>query len=253
MEKGDNTYFQYTVKVSSQNGTAGQPVTIDDVITNLYNLTGSYDENSFKLTKKDGAVVDLTGKLTFASNGKSFKIKELEALGKDDYYELTYLYEVNGANNFKAEKWGTVDNTATATSGENVSTDPEKKSLSSDDITVEKTGGIGGYGNDQAVGKITWTVTINNPNGRDLNGYVVDDDLKTNGITIREGDKVKIEESTDSYNFHDFKVAGEKQYGTINAQLQALPIHSPKVRRGKNIGLLTIPPCRMERTEPRML
>lgn len=218
VEKGDKTYFKYTVKVSSKNGTAGQPVTIDDVITNLYNLTGSYDENSFKLTKKDGAVVDLTDKLTFASNGKSFKIKELEALGKDDYYELTYLYEVNGANNFKAEKWGTVDNTATATSGENVSTDPEKKSLSSDDITVEKTGGIGGYGNDQAVGKITWTVTINNPNGRDLKDYVVDDALKTSGITIREGDKVKIEESTDSYNFHDFKVAGEKQYGTINAQ-----------------------------------
>lgn len=214
VEKNGNTYFKYTVKVSSQNGTAGQPVTIDDVITNLYNLTGSYDENSFKLTKKDGAVVDLTDKLTFASNGKSFKIKELEALGKDDYYELTYLYEVNGANNFKAEKWGTVDNTATATSGENVSTDPEKKSLSSDDITVEKTGGIGGYGNDQAVGKITWTVTINNPNGRDLNGYVVDDDLKTNGITIREGDKVKIQE-WNGWKFEDFKVKDEQQYGTI--------------------------------------
>ena len=233
VEKNGNTYFKYTVKVSSQNGTAGQPVTIDDVITNLYNLTGSYDENSFKLTKKDGAVVDLTDKLTFASNGKSFKIKELEALGKDDYYELTYLYEVNGANNFKAEKCGTVDNTATATSGENVSTDPEKKSLSSDDITVEKTGGIGGYGNDQAVGKITWTVTINNPNGRDLNGYVVDDDLKTNGITIREGDKVKIEESTDSYNFHDFKVAGEKQYGTINAQHTGFTYTFPEGSTGK--------------------
>ena len=214
VEKGDKTYFKYTVKVSSQNGTAGQPVTIDDVITNLYNLTGSYDENSFKLTKKDGAVVDLTDKLTFASNGKSFKIKELEALGKDDYYELTYLYEVNGANNFKAEKWGTVDNTATATSGENVSTDPEKKSLSSDDITVEKTGGIGGYGNDQAVGKITWTVTINNPNGRDLNGYVVDDDLKTNGITIRARDKIKIQE-WNGWTFEDFKVKGGQQYGTI--------------------------------------
>lgn len=233
VEKGDKTYFKYTVKVSSQNGTAGQPVTIDDVITNLYNLTGSYDTDSFKLTKKDGTEVDLTGKLTFASNGKSFKIKELEALGKDDYYELTYLYEVNGANNFKAEKWGTVDNTATATSGENVSTDPEKKSLSSDDITVEKYGAIGGYGNDQAVGKITWTVTINNPNGRDLKDYVVDDALKTSGITIREGDKVKIEESTDSYNFHDFKVAGEKQYGTINAQHTGFTYTFPEGSTGK--------------------
>lgn len=212
VEKGDKTYFKYTVKVSSQNGTAGQPVTIDDVITNLYNLTGSYDENSFKLTKKDGAVVDLTGKLTFASDGKSFKIEKLAALGQDEYYELTYLYEVNGANNFKTDKWGTVENTATATSGENTWPDTEKKSLSSEDITVEKTGAI--VGNDQMYGKITWTVTINNPNGRDLKGYVVDDDLKTNGITIREGDKVKIQE-WNGWKFEDFKVKDEQQYGTI--------------------------------------
>lgn len=216
VEKGDKTYFKYTVKVSSENGTAGQLVTIDDVITNLYNLTGSYDTGSFKLAKKDGTEVDLTGKLTFASDGKSFKIENLESLDKGEFYELTYLYEVSGADNFKTDKWGTVDNTATAKSGENVSTDPEKKSLSSDDITVEKTGKINGaYSSDKSLGKIAWTVTINNPNGRDLNGYVVDDALKTSGITIRAGDKVKIEESTDSNNFHDFKVNGIQQYGVI--------------------------------------
>ena len=233
VEKGDKTYFKYTVKVSSQNGTAGQLVTIDDVIKNLYNLTGSYDTDSFKLTKKDGTEVDLTGKLTFASDGKSFKIEKLAALGQDEYYELTYLYEVSGADNFETEKWGTVDNTATATSGENRSPDDAKKLLSSEDITVEKYGAIGGYGNDQAVGKITWTVTINNPNGRDLKDYVVDDALKTSGITIREGDKVKIEESTDSYNFHDFKVAGEKQYGTINAQHTGFTYTFPEGSTGK--------------------
>ena len=216
VEKDGKTYFKYTVKVSSENGTAGQLVTIDDVITNLYNLTGSYDTGSFKLAKKDGTEVDLTGKLTFASDGKSFKIENLDSLDKGEFYELTYLYEVSGANNFKTDKWGTVDNTATAKSGENVSTDPEKKSLSSDDITVEKTGKINGaYSSDKSLGKIAWTVTINNPNGRDLNGYVVDDALKTSGITIRAGDKVKIEESTDSNNFHDFKVNGIQQYGVI--------------------------------------
>lgn len=232
VEKGDKTYFKYTVKVSSKNGTAGQPVTIDDVITNLYNLTGSYDENSFTLTKKDGTKVDLEGKLTFASDGKSFKIENLAALGKDEYYELTYLYEVRYSGKYD-NKWGAVDNTAKATSGENVSTATANKSLSSEDITVEKYGAIGGYGNDQAVGKITWTVTINNPNGRDLKDYVVDDALKTSGITIREGDKVKIEESTDSYNFHDFKVAGEKQYGTINAQHTGFTYTFPEGSTGK--------------------
>lgn len=213
VEKGDKTYFKYTVKVSSQNGTAGQPVTIEDKITNLYNLNGSYDKTSFTLTK-DGADVMPTGSPKFADDGKSFKIENLAALGQDEYYELTYLYEVNGANNFTTEKWGTVDNTATATSGENTSPAVEKKSLSSDDITVEKTGGIGGDGNDQAVGKITWTVTINNPNGRDLKGYVVDDDLKTNGITIRARDKIKIQE-WNGWTFEDFKVKGGQQYGTI--------------------------------------
>lgn len=232
VEKGDKTYFKYTVKVSSKNGTAGQLVTIDDVITSLYNLTGSYDKDSFTLTKKDGTEVDLEGKLTFASDGKSFKIENLAALGKDEYYELTYLYEVRYSGKYD-NKWGAVDNTAKATSGENVSTATANKSLSSEDITVEKYGAIGGYGNDQAVGKITWTVTINNPNGRDLKDYVVDDALKTSGITIREGDKVKIEESTDSYNFHDFKVAGEKQYGTINAQHTGFTYTFPEGSTGK--------------------
>lgn len=214
VEKGDKTYFQYTVKVSSQNGTAGQPVMIEDTITSIWNLTGSYDTDSFKLTK-DGVDVMPTGGPEIASDGKSFKIKNLPALGKDESYELTYLYEVSGANNFKTDKWGTVENTATATSGENTWPDTEKKSLSSDDITVEKIGQFNGAnGTDKSLGKIAWTVTINNPNGRDLNGYVVDDALKTNGITIRKGDKVKIQE-WNGWKFEDFKVKDQQQYGTI--------------------------------------
>lgn len=232
VEKGDKTYFKYTVKVSSKNGTAGQLVTIDDVITSLYNLTGSYDTGSFTLTKKDGTKVDLEGKLTFASDGKSFKIDNLAALGKDEYYELTYLYEVRHSGKYD-NKWGAVDNTAKATSGENVSTATANKSLSSEDITVEKYGAIGGYGNDQAVGKITWTVTINNPNGRDLKGYVVDDALKTDGITIRAGDKVKIEESTDSNSFHDFKVNEIQQYGVIKEGHKGFTYTFPEGSTGK--------------------
>ena len=223
VEKGNKTYFKYTVKVSSKNGTAGQPVTIDDVIKNLYNLTGSYDESSFKLTKNGTDSVDLNGKITFEKNSEgkdTFEIKDLDALGQDEFYELTYLYEVSGADNFTTEKLGTVDNIATATSGENVSPDDAKKSLSSEDITVEKTGEIkGAYSSDKSLGKITWTVTINNSNGRDLKGYVVDDALKTNGITIRARDEVKIQEwNGSSQKFEDFKVKGEQQYGTINTE-----------------------------------
>lgn len=232
VEKGDKTYFKYTVKVSSQNGTAEQPVTIEDTITSLFNLTGSYDTGSFTLTKKDGTKVDLEGKLTFASDGKSFKIDNLAALGKDEYYELTYLYEVRHSGKYD-NKWGAVDNTAKATSGENVSTATANKSLSSEDITVEKYGAIGGYGNDQAVSKITWTVTINNPNGRDLKGYVVDDALKTDGITIRAGDKVKIEESTDSNSFHDFKVNEIQQYGVIKEGHKGFTYTFPEGSTGK--------------------
>lgn len=233
VEKGGRTYFKYTVKVSSENGTAGQLVTIDDVITSLYNLTGSYDKDSFELTKKDGTKVDLTGKLTFASDGKSFKIENLESLDKGEFYELTYLYEVRHSGE-KSDNWGTVDNTAKATSGENESTATANKSLSSDDITVEKTGKINGnYQSDKSLGKIAWTVTINNPNGRDLKDYVVNDALKTSGITIRAGDKVKIEESTDSNNFHDFKVNGIQQYGVIKEGNTGFTYKFPEGSTGK--------------------
>ena len=233
VEKGGKTYFKYTVKVSSKNGTAGQPVTIDDVITNLHNLTGSYDENSFTLTKNGTDSVSLNGRITFAKNSEgkdTFEIKDLDALGQGEHYELTYLYEVNGADNFTTEKCGTVDNTATATSGENKSSDYEEKSLSSEEITVEKTGKI--VGNDQMYGKITWTVTINNPNGRDLKDYVVDDALTTSGITIRAKDKVKITESTDSSTFHDFKVDGQQQYGTVNEQHTGFTYTFPEGSKG---------------------
>lgn len=221
VEKGGNTYFKYTVKVSSKNGTAGQPVTIDDVIKKLYNLTGSYDENSFTLTKNGTDSVSLNGRITFAKNSEgkdTFEIKDLDALGQNEYYELTYLYEVSGADNFETEKEGTVVNTATATSGENTSPDDAKKSLSREDITVEKTGEIkGAYSSDKSLGKITWTVKINNPNGRDLKDYVVDDALKTSGITIRKEDKVKIQEwNGSSSKFEDFKVNGVQQYGMVN-------------------------------------
>lgn len=219
VEKGGKTYFKYTVKVSSENGTAGQPVKIDDVITNLYNLTGSYDKDSFELTKKDGTKVDLTDKLTFASDGKSFEIGNLESLDKGEFYELTYLYEVRHSGEY-SDKWGVVDNTAKATSGKNEWTDTAKKSLSSEDITVEKTGKINGaYSSDKSLGKIAWTVTINNPNGRDLKDYVVNDTLETSGITIRAGDRVKIQEwKESSQKFEDFKVNGGQQYGTINTE-----------------------------------
>lgn len=214
VEKGDKTYFKYTVKVSSQNGTAGQPVTIDDVITELSNLTGRYYEESFKLTKNGADSVSLDKKITFKKNSEgkdTFEIKDLDALGQGEYYELTYLYEVSHSGEYNND-WGSVKNTATATSGENTWPDTVEKSLSKVDITVEKTGKI--VGNDQMYGKITWTVTINNPNGRDLKGYVVDDDLKTNGITIRAGDKIKIQE-WNGWTFEDFKVKGGQQYGTI--------------------------------------
>ena len=222
VEKGNKTYFKYTVKVSSKNGTAGQPVTIDDVITNLYNLTGSYNKESFTLTKNGTDSVSLNEKITFAKNSEgkdTFEIKDLDALGQDEYYELTYLYEVRYSGKYD-NKWGAVDNTAKATSGENESTATANKSLSSDDITVEKTGKINGnYQSDKSLGKIAWTVTINNPNGRDLKDYVVDDALKTSGITIRARDKIKIQEwNGSSQKFEDFKVKGEQQYGTINTE-----------------------------------
>ena len=109
------TYFKYTIKVDSTNGTAGETVTIKDNIKNLWQVTGQFDKASFKLTKNgaDAAIPVGYPKIETKSDGTSnFSIEGLEALQARENYTLTYLYEITNANTLK--KTGSVENSATA-------------------------------------------------------------------------------------------------------------------------------------------
>lgn len=193
LEKG-RTYFKYTIKVDSTDGTEGKTVTINDQITELWNVTGQFDKTSFKLTKDgaDAAIPEGYPKIVPNSDGtSSFTIEGLEALQAGGNYTLTYLYEITNANTLTDT--GTVRNSATASYGNNTSNpDGTWKQIMSPKLSVKKEGVYGGNNTDTVMtGRVLWTITVDNPSGRDLNGFKVTDTVKTEGVIILDQNDVK--------------------------------------------------------------
>lgn len=188
------TYFKYTIKVDSTNGTAGETVTIKDNIKNLWQVTGQFDKASFKLTKNgaDAAIPVGYPKIESKSDGTSnFTIEGLEALQAGENYTLTYLYEITNANTLPKDG-GNVTNSATASYGNNTSNpDGTWKQIMSPELSVKKEGVYGGNNPDTVMtGRILWTITVDNPSGRDLNGFKVKDTVQTEGVIILDQDDV---------------------------------------------------------------
>lgn len=188
------TYFKYTIKVDSTNGTEGKTVTINDNITNLWNVTGQFDKASFKLTKNgtDAEIPKNYPEIESKSDGTSnFTIEGLEALQAGENYTLTYLYEITNANTLPKDG-GNVTNSATASYGNNTSNpDGTWKQIMSPELSVKKEGVYGGNNPDTVVtGRILWTITVDNPSGRDLNGFKVKDTVQTEGVIILDQDDV---------------------------------------------------------------
>lgn len=193
LEKG-KTYFKYTIKVDSTDGTEGKTVTINDQITELWKVTGQFDKTSFKLTKNgaDAAIPEGYPKIVPNSDGtSSFTIEGLEALQAGGNYTLTYLYEITNANTLTDT--GTVRNSATASYGNNTSNpDGTWKQIMSPELSVKKEGVYGGNNSDTVmIGRVLWTITVDNPSGRDLNGFKVTDTVKTEGVIILDQNDVK--------------------------------------------------------------
>lgn len=187
------TYFKYTIKVDSTDGTAEETVTINDQITKLWNVKGQFDKTSFKLTKNgaDAEIPKNYPKIESKSDGTSnFTIEGLEALRAGENYTLTYLYEITNANTLK--KTGSVENSATASYGNNT-TNPAGtyKQIMSPELSVKKEGVYGGNNPDTVMtGRVLWTITVDNPSGRDLNGFKVTDTVKTEGVVILDQNDV---------------------------------------------------------------
>lgn len=193
VEKG-RTYFEYTITVSSNNGTAGETVTINDNITKLWKVTGQFDKTSFKLTKNgaDAAIPENYPKIESKSDGtSSFTIEGLDALQAGENYTLTYLYEITNANTLT--ETGSVKNSATASYGNNTTNpDGTYKQIMSPKLSVKKEGVYGGNNSDTVMtGRVLWTITVDNPSGRDLNGFKVTDTVKTEGVIILDQNDVK--------------------------------------------------------------
>lgn len=189
------TYFKYTIKVDSTDGTEGKTVTINDNITNLWNVTGQFDKASFKLTKNgtDAEIPVGYPKIESKSDGTSnFTIEGLEALQAGENYTLTYLYEITNANTLPKDG-GNVTNSATASYGNNT-TNPSGtwKQIMSPELSVKKEGVYGDNNTDTVMtGRVLWTITVDNPSGRDLNGFKVTDTVQTEGVIILDQNDVK--------------------------------------------------------------
>lgn len=188
------TYFKYTIKVDSTNGTAGKTVTINDQITDLWKVTGQFDQASFKLTKNgaDAAIPVGYPKIEPKSDGtSSFTIEGLEALQAGGNYTLTYLYEITNANTLT--ETGSVKNSATASYGNNTTKpDGTYKQIMSPKLSVKKEGVYGDNNPDTVMtGRVLWTITVDNPSGRDLNGFKVTDTVETEGVMILDQNDVR--------------------------------------------------------------
>lgn len=189
IREGDKVYFKYTVTVSSQEGTAGEKVTIKDVITHSGAIVGKY--SNFELKKGDGSPVtipdgypQITPDSSNAENEKEFVIEELAPLGKGERYVLTYYYELTNAGKLAAAD--SVGNTASATYGNTTKTDVEWKSYTPEKISVEKTRVIyDGNGNAERLQRIKWQIKITNPNNENLAGLKVVDQIQTPGAKMR--------------------------------------------------------------------
>ena len=198
IREGDKVYFKYTVTVSSQEGTAGENVTIKDVITQSGSIVGKY--SNFELKKKDGSTVtipDGSPKITKdannANNETEFVIENLAPLGKGERYVLTYYYELTNASRLTTVN--SVCNTASATYGNTTKTDVEWKTYTPKKISVEKTRVTAdGNGNTERLQRIKWQITIKNPNNENLAGLKVEDQIQTPGSKMRM-DQIEVKDA----------------------------------------------------------
>lgn len=157
-----NGTVKYTVKVWSTYGTAGHPVTLDDIMTNIQLDT----TKGITVTKNTYTSVD-SSSLTYTPGNKGFT-GTLPALGEDEYYELTYWgmlpSDLKGGNVTTTNQ---IHVESTNSKGEKIDSD---SSVNFNFNTVKKTG----VKNDDDT--ISWTVTLNE-NHVEMKGWTLSDEL----------------------------------------------------------------------------
>ena len=171
------TTIHYKVEAATVKGTdPDERVTLIDQIGNNTNVTAEYDKTSLKVYKVvNGQRTEVTvdsSDISYDTNGKGFQVGNLSPLGAGESYEMEYDVTVS---DFQADGSGKIQNSAGAKAGDKNPWDWKETTLA--EPAIQKSGS---YNNQ--TGKITWTITVNNPSGRDLNGTTISDLLKTTGV-----------------------------------------------------------------------
>ena len=180
-------YIHFEVTVSTEKGTAGKTLSINDVIAHTA-IKGDYDENSFKLQKvSESTTTDLqlpAGQPEFGKNSgwwnnqsdetPTFTVKDLPALKAGEKYVLSYDYYIDLDKCDNKTLLGVVKNDVTAQVGKDgpEGADSWKTEFKT---SITKTSRY-----DSNTNRIVWTVIVRNPvDGNDLKGYTVTDALET--------------------------------------------------------------------------
>ena len=186
-----STYIEYTITVSSTKGWS-ERIEILDELQNNATIAGEYVQSSFTLVKIDKNqdkkdVTDYSKKFETPTDGKhSFHITGLDPLKAGEKYKLTYRVKITQNN---ATGAGSVEFKNKARSN-NTEWKPWTTKFE-DRISKD-----GSYNAD--TDKITWTVTVKNPYGQNLQGSKVVDKITTEGAQI-EG-SIKLTETKDKDN-----------------------------------------------------
>lgn len=159
LEKGT---VEYIVKVWSTYGTAGHPVQLEDIMTDI-----KLDRTKNITVVKNGSTPARIETLSYKPDDKGFT-GTLPALGEDEYYELTYWgmlpSDLKGGNVTTTNQ---IHVESTNSKGEKIDSD---SSVNFNFNTVKKTG----VKNDDDT--ISWTVTLNE-NHAEMKGWTLSDEL----------------------------------------------------------------------------
>lgn len=206
--------MNYSITVSSERGTGGNPVTIEDWFNVATGVTGlRYIENTLEIIKiaPDGTETEVEVSPSQIEAGMqddtrpAFQISGLPALGPGEAYRLSYSVsaadEVTGGDGYIY-----LDNTARATAGTDRVTSNFNYTVTK--TVVQKTGTY-----DAETGKITWTVLLNE-DGRDIGGMWI-----TDTMTTSDGQPLKIDGPIRIYD----KNGNDTEY-----TIETLPYQIPK-------------------------
>lgn len=174
-------YIHFEVTVSTEKGTAGKTLSIQDTIAHTA-IKGHYDQSSFSLKKvSNGTQSDVTlpaGQPVFGKDNQSdetptFTVDDLPALKAGEKYVLSYDYYIDLDKCDNKTLLGVVKNDVTA----KVTNGPQDDDSWSTEFktSITKTSRY-----DSNTNRIVWTIIVRNPeDGNDLKGYTVTDALDT--------------------------------------------------------------------------